>query len=111
MCYFNCRSEKGGLKKRSPLGYDRGGIFSRLGEREGGREGGGRGGGGDGGGGVFQRLSWSGSSRGQQWHKVTILRGGSQDQNWLMKNLQSGIDAPLQPVNVSREELCLFRFC
>ncbi|CAI8001899.1 Nuclear RNA export factor 1 [Geodia barretti] len=97
-------SEKGGLKKTSP-GYGRSGIFSRLGER--GNEGGGeRGGGGGerGGGGVFGRLNWGrrgegGGSR-SQWHKVTIPRGGNQDQEQLIRTLQSGIDAPLQPTNI-----------
>ena len=103
-----CRSEKGGLKKTSP-GYSRSGIFSRLGGRGGEGESGERGGGG--GGGVFGRLSWGrgeggggggggGGSR-NQWHKVTIPRGGNQDQEQLISTLQSGMDAPLQPVNVS----------
>ena len=97
------RSEKGGLKKTSPS-YIKGGIFSRLGAR--GSSGDDRGDGGRGG--VFGRLNWGGGggggggggSRGPQWHKVTIPRGGNHDQDQLIQMLQSGIDASLQPSNV-----------
>lgn len=50
---------------------------------------------------MFGRLSYGGGGgRGQLWHKVTIPHGGTQSQDWLIKNLQSGIDATLKPVNV-----------
>lgn len=92
--HFQLRSEKGGLMKRSPV-YGRGSIFGRLGEKGEGGRGGPRGGGRS----VFGRLNFGGGM-GQQWHKVTIPHGGTQNQDWLIKNLQSGMDATLKPVNV-----------
>ena len=37
----------------------------------------------------------------QQWHKVTIYGGATQDQEELLRILQTGIDAALQPISVS----------